>query len=393
MKKGLFVLFDGISSTIFESQVLTHVNDMRNSNIDLDILSFDPYSKGSWILSNKNKDRFSKSTKSSIFLKRGFNVYIPFTFILNLFLFLFFIFRNKNSYDFFHARADYTAFILLLSKPFHRKPVLWDCRGDSLDELKFALSKKNWIIKNVLGVYLIFLQKIMIYIACKFSTSAIFVSESLYFQHKPYMKTKFFRIIPCLVDSKLFYFSESLRNKARNDLGITLNENLYIYSGSMVPYQGVSEQILIYKKILENPLNKIIILTSMVDEANQVLSNILNDRITIKNACFTKMNYYYNASDFSFLIRDNNRLNYVASPTKFGEYCLCGLFVIMNDTVEQARSISLRINNYVNVKDAFNKEKLSNNRRKIIGDDAKMYFSRQSLRAKYVDLYNYMSDF
>jgi hypothetical protein len=37
--------------------------------------------------------------------------------------------------------------------------------------------------------------------------------------------------------------------------------------------------------------------------------------------------------DFGFLLRDRSVVNQVASPTKFGEYCLCGLPVITTSSV------------------------------------------------------------
>ena len=37
---------------------------------------------------------------------------------------------------------------------------------------------------------------------------------------------------------------------------------------------------------------------------------------------FYEINKYYNVADFAILIRSDRSLNHVASPTKFGEYCL-----------------------------------------------------------------------
>ena len=55
------------------------------------------------------------------------------------------------------------------------------------------------------------------------------------------------------------------------------------------------------------------------------------------------MNDYLNAADFGFLLRDDTPVNRVAFPTKFAEYALAGLRVILKDSppacVAEARKL------------------------------------------------------
>ena len=61
--KGLFILHEGIPSTIFDSQVIGHVTEMKKKGIDFEILSFNTENK-IWNTSKKNKKRINKSFPS-----------------------------------------------------------------------------------------------------------------------------------------------------------------------------------------------------------------------------------------------------------------------------------------------------------------------------------------
>ena len=90
-KKALFVLHEGIGSTIFNSQVLEHRNGMKEFGIEFDILAYDTLSK-TWKLSNDNLEKLKKNnSKVEVFLKKAMNIYYPFSSIYNLFLLINFL--------------------------------------------------------------------------------------------------------------------------------------------------------------------------------------------------------------------------------------------------------------------------------------------------------------
>ena len=67
----------------------------------------------------------------------------------------------------------------------------------------------------------------------------------------------------------------------------------------------------------------------------------------VRTAPFERVNEYLNAADVAFMLRRPDPLNLVASPTKFAEYCLTGLPIVMGNTIEQSYSIARELGNIV----------------------------------------------
>lgn len=386
-KKGLFILHEGIGSTIFNSQVLEHSKGMKDLGFEIDILAFDTLTK-TWELSNANLLKFKLNNPDiTIALRKAMNIYFPFSLIYNLIILIYFLKNNKENYSFIQARADYTTFLCILSKPFHKLPVFWDCRGDSVSELIDSLSRKSILIRLIGYLYLVSFDRFVVYFNCKKSDGAIFVSESLFKLFKNTLVTRNYQIIPCPVSEKFFFFDLQLRLYMRDKFKISNEKIVYLYSGSMVAYQSLQEQYNQYKGLLKNPNNIIIIATSQPVLARNYFKDLDSERLIVTSVEFEDMNSYYNLADFSFLMREKKRLNFVASPTKFGEYCLTGLPVIMNDTVNQAYVVSKELGNYVSSTQLPNSI-FSNSKRIDISIKARGIYSREVLNAKYGLLFN-----
>lgn len=385
-KKALFILHEGIGSTIFNSQVLEHAKGMKEFGVEFDILTYDTLEK-TWELSNNNLLKFKQTNPDvTIILKKARNIYYPFSLFYNLILLIFFFIKNKEEYSFIQARADYTTFLCILAKPFHKLPVYWDCRGDAVSELKDSLSRKNILIKIIGNLYLVSFDRFAVYLNCKKCDGAIFVSEALLDLFRNKLTTKNYQIIPCPVSEKKFFFDLELRLRMRDKLNISDNKVVYLYSGSMIAYQSLQEQYEQYYFLLKNSENIIIIATSDPDIAKEFFKDLHSERLIITSVSFEEMNSYYNLADFSFLMREKKQLNHVASPTKFGEYCLTGLPVIMNDTVNQAYSVSRDLGNYVSSEN-ISVNTFSNKERTEIAIKSKQFYSREVLNQKYILLY------
>ncbi|MGV8915085.1 MAG: hypothetical protein ACOH1X_06525 [Kaistella sp.] len=386
MKKGLFLLYEGIGDTIFNSQVAVHVNEMKSFDIEMDILSYETNKKARKS-SNKNFLSFkSKYPNQSIDLRTGVNIFFPIINLLNSFLFLKFILKNKEQYKFIHARSDYATFIALITKPVHKLPVYWDCRGHTVSEIKHAINSKSLLIRTAGVFYILPALRFRNFINSKFSDKVIFVSDALHDIYKNTLKTDKIFIIACPVSEKRFYFSEKDRCKLRSELKYNETDTVFIYSGSMVKYQFLEGLIVFFKTIIQQNSNKILILTKDTTAAKKVFASFLGHQVKIISAEFDEVNKYYNAADIGVLIREKNILNYVASPTKHGEYCLSGLQVVLNDTVDQSKRFSKDIGNYLNINDQ-NLLKNTAIQRNIISSNALKYYSRAYLNLKYRDLY------
>lgn len=389
MKKGLFVLFEGIPNTIFKSQVLEHVKDMNLNGSDMDILAINTESK-MWETSLSNYNELVNSDLSfKITLLKGCRIYYPFSELYNLFLLWKYLRNTDGKYSYIHARANYSSFISIMLKIFFPIDVLWDCRGESLSELHDAICRKSWLYRVVLMPLLLF-ERNRLFIVSKYADAAVFVSNALYSRYEKWINTNTIGIIPCPVAESKFYFNRDKRYKLRSYYNISNEINVFMYSGSMVAYQAVEQQIILYRKILERNNHIIFYLTSDVAIAKKTFKEFPQDRFIIKSVPFTEMNDYYNLADFSFLIRDSLILNFVASPTKFGEYCLTGLPVIMNDTVEQAYKSALSLGNFIDINtlDTFNITRFDDTRREEVANHAKLIYSRNVLNEKYKLIYS-----
>lgn len=385
-KRALFVLHEGIGSTIFNSQVMEHAKGMKQFGVDFDILSYDTLNK-TWELSNDNLLKFKKSDPGiNVILKKGINIYYPFSSLYNLILLIGFLWKNKGVYSFIQGRADYTAFLCILAKPFHGLPVYWDCRGDAVSELKDSLSRKSGLIRLIGNLYLVTFDRLAAYVNCKKSDGVIFVSQALCDLFKSGLKTKNYQIIPCPVSEVKFFFDPQLRSEMRARLNIKPDEVVFLYSGSMIAYQSLQEQYDQYAYLLGSPKNIVIIATSDPEVAKEFFSELLSDRLIIVSVSFQEMNAYYNLADLAFLMREKKQLNYVASPTKFGEYCLTGLPVIMNNNVNQAYLVSMELGNYVSHQ-SIDFKSFSDEKRADISMKAQEFYSRRHLNQKYLELY------
>lgn len=391
MKKNfnaLFITHEGFGSSIFRSQVIEHCESMRELGYDFDILTYETFKKA-WHISLENAKDYRSKTKKEIYLKKAANIYYPGSTFVNLLLLARDLINIKkvNSYKLIHARADYTAFLCILLKPLHKVPVVWDCRGDSVDELQFASEKLSKIFRLFINYFLIPRQRLIKKIASLYCSGCICVSESLYEFVRPINKSYPIEIIPCPVPVNRFYFSNELRLTTRMQLGIAENEDLFIYSGSMTGYQSISNFLWYYTKILELNNSKIIVATIDVEVARQLFQGYDKDRLFISKFTYEEMNNLYCAADFALMTRLHRNLNNVASPTKFGEYCLTGLKVIHNNSIDQVTEFASRIGNGCDL-DSWPISKLTTDQRYGIANVAKNIYGRNFLNQSYTTLYD-----
>jgi hypothetical protein len=159
----------------------------------------------------------------------------------------------------------------------------------------------------------------------------------------------------------------------------------------MVKYQGFDEYVKMFKMIHKlDSKCKFLILTPYVDKALPLLRNLPFGSYKILSAPFQEMNGYYNAADFGVLLRKNNAVNEIASPTKFGEYCMAGLPVIMNDSVRQSFKLGLKFGNVIPYRSDLSPSDLvlmDNVQRKEVSKKAAKVLSREALSSRYLKLY------
>ena len=248
----------------------------------------------------------------------------------------------------FQTRVIITSFPLLLLKLFPKARVIFDARAAVLEEFHYTNSyKKNFIKKKIKHLQIKLAEQILI----KISDKVFCVSNKL----KEYFKEKYrifsvnkFLVIPGAADYNLFYYDDSLRAKYRKKLKIESGIAL-IYSGRLTMKWEIPDKIFeIYKLIFKSINNLILLLITPDIEIGNSLKKkykFSNRQIKIIKADYENVCNYLNAADFALMLRDDVKMNNVASPSKFAEYILCGLPVIITNNLGDFSKI-IGINKY-----------------------------------------------
>lgn len=148
-------------------------------------------------------------------------------------------------------------------------------------------------------------------------------------------------VIPCFADEEAFFFSDTMRDKIRSRLDIRDNDVLFVYSGLISPRYGDFNPIRFFLS-LENIANKkLLILTGVksIEIADRQIPSQSRECIRVLSVDRSEVPGYLSASDIAILIRNESIVNRVASPTKFSEYLLCGLPVVMSCGLGDATSL------------------------------------------------------
>ena len=145
-----------------------------------------------------------------------------------------------------------------------------------------------------------------------------------------------FAVLGGFADEHDFFFDISLRNELRKENGL-VNKTVLIYSGMLnKPWQLPEEYFKFFKKLMQKRLDLFLVLLTPnieIAEKLKIQYDINNESIIIKESKYSNLVAFYNMADFGLLFRKNETVNRVASPTKFSEYALCGLPVIISDNI------------------------------------------------------------
>jgi glycosyltransferase involved in cell wall biosynthesis len=141
-------------------------------------------------------------------------------------------------------------------------------------------------------------------------------------------------VIPTLASPRKFYWDPELRLIVRKELGIE-DKLTFIYAGSIRAYQSLEVLLDFFCKLQEKrPQLHLLLITPQSAEAEYFLHKLLSpDSYTIRKSGHNEMVRWLNAADAGLLLRESNAVNQVAAPTKFAEYLLCGLPVVMTDGI------------------------------------------------------------
>jgi glycosyltransferase involved in cell wall biosynthesis len=223
--------------------------------------------------------------------------------------------------------------------------VVYDSRAAILEEFYYNNdNKKLSSYKKIKHLIQVRHEKKMLQIADK----VFCVSEKLKSYHLSKnngLNEDKFIIIPGAADANLFFNNRDLRYRIRKELNIN-DEIVLVYSGRLAMKWEIPEKMFQLYKCIEDRIANVTLLLITPDiniaESLRELHNLSNDQIIILKSKYKNVSDYLNAADFALLLRDDVPMNNVASPTKFAEYILCGLPVIISKGIGDFSDLVIR---------------------------------------------------
>ncbi|MFN3399700.1 MAG: glycosyltransferase [Ferrovibrio sp.] len=344
--KILLVLFEGLPGTVIESQVLLHAREMSR----LGIASFEIWafacSEALYRSSHAMQAHAEGLAGCRVRVLRGVRPVVPFSAHINARLLRRALRHARPEFDMIHARTDYTARICGILRRAGAFTLLWDCRGDAVAELLDRTAGDSPFTRLAGAIRARLLRRDRA-LAARLCDRGVFVTRVLKALAQPEFGVKPAWVIPGTAPSDLFHFDLGLRERIRAQLGFMPHETVYVFSGSLAPYQCFDEMLEMFSVIsAQDPQARLLLLTPAVKAAEARLAKLGLDAM-VRHAGISDVNGYLNAADIAFMLRSHSATNRAAFPTKFSEYCLAGLPVIMTDAVPDAYRVAAELGNHV----------------------------------------------
>jgi len=342
-KQIMFVVYDGIGNSVFQSQVLRPLLDRleEDSDVQATLVSFERKKIAEQDLSRiiPNHDRLQ-----IIVLWRP-----PYIGKLSLWFGvkkLFFLFK-KNNYKKVVARGPLAGWLCIKALQEIKNKSLdltVQARGLCGEEYRYThVSEKKLGLKNLWHRYIKNTLHNIERDVYRKNTKQNVIIESVSPALKKFLIKTFgadeaqiiiaSKDIPKKVDKGLI---KAWRAKVRQELGIPQETHIFCYSGSYKPWQCADETIKQFSQELEKD-EKAFFLVVTQDEFkfSQALKRQLipQNKYKVISVQPDDLLHYLSAANSGFMLRKKDIVNWVSRPTKMLEYQAVGLNVIHNNTV------------------------------------------------------------
>ena len=332
----LYIVSEGFPPTVFDSQVVDYLNMMEGQGILFELVVFE---RLLGILPNwrRNLRRLHE-------VRAQINCRVHFRFLITTFLGWDFWVPQQQLYwiakppdqsvrTVIHARTQTSALIALRLKSWIPKTkVVFDMRGDTPAEYLLSVEKSGRDLRSKAVRRKYEKLKSIEMRAVKEADAILCVSrvmrDKIIGEYR--VPSQKIHVIPTVANTRKFYWDPQLRSAVRKELGIE-DKLTFVYAGSIRAYQSLEVLLGFFSKVQEKrPEVHLLLITPQSTEAEQYLYRSLSPgTYTIRSASHNEMARWLNAADAGLLLRESNAVNQVAAPTKFAEYLLCGLPVVM----------------------------------------------------------------
>lgn len=138
-------------------------------------------------------------------------------------------------------------------------------------------------------------------------------------------------VVPCCVDIESASTDPADARRRRAELGYADDDIVAVYAGGLSHYQQVPTMLALWRRLLDEPRLKFLLLTN--DDPHSLPAVVgdlgdFGDRLQHFSLSRRQVPATLAAADIGFMLRDSRELNRVASPVKFPEYLAAGLSVV-----------------------------------------------------------------
>ena len=124
--------------------------------------------------------------------------------------------------------------------------------------------------------------------------------------------------------------AEARRDQARIELGVAQDALLVAYSGTLAAWQMPDASVRLFQALkTSRPDARLLFLTPDTDAAAKVLAAAGVEDALLRSAPPGEAARLLTAADYGLLLRQDDLVNRVACPVKFGEYLACGVRPIL----------------------------------------------------------------
>ena len=339
-----YLTFNDHYSGIYNSQVLDVLNLYKKNSINIRLISFVSIRL---YLSEKRKIKKIYNRAIIIPIILGLKYWSLYRFIL-----LFLIYNDK----FVICRGIFSANLALISKRNQCK-IIYDGRGAiNAEQIEYGVYNNTGLENKIYNLE----KRAVLETDYRISVS----NKLLNYWYRDFnYKSKDHVVIPSSC-------SNNYNNKVldREDLNISENSILVVFSGSISKWHSYSKMISDFTKILnKNPRVNLLFL-SKLNSHIALIKNKFAERVFVFWVDPKDVFPYLNIADYGYVVREDSITNQVASPVKVAEYLSCGLKVLISKNLGDYSEIIekndlgyiIRNDNTINLEkvNAFEKQKI-----------------------------------
>jgi glycosyltransferase involved in cell wall biosynthesis len=351
--KVLYLSYDGLTDPLGQSQVLPYIIGLRKKGFGFTVISFEKpenFQKEESVINdivNENNIGWNplKYTKRPPILSTVYDIFKLKQAIKKE--------AQKGDVSLIHCRSYITALVGLWAKNKYGIPFVFDMRGFWADE---RVDGKIWDLKNIIHkkVYAYFKKKEKEYLVEAAHTISLTYAGKEEINSWNLKGQSPIKVIPCCTDDA--HFNISKKENKRNELGLSSDDFVISYLGSIGTWYMLDE-MLDFFKVLSSIKSHAKFLFITKDDLSFILDKcvekgISKDTIVIKSSSRNDVPEYINTSDASIFFIKPVYSKKASSPTKMGEIMNMGVPIVCNagvgdvDVVMNEAMPELLVNNF-----------------------------------------------